>query len=161
MTETKTTKARAAKSASQTAANTDVFGLQNMEVPSVVRDFAEQSIEKAKDSYTKMKSAAEDATDIMEDSYETSRQGVMEINMKALDVVKTSTDAAFSFYRDLLAVKSVAEAVELQSAFAHQQFDTSIAQAKEMQDLVTKVATEATQPAKDAIQKSVTDLQAA
>ena len=158
MADTKNTKSRSTKSDSQTAA-ADVFGLQSMEVPTAVRDFAEQSIEKAKDSYAKMKTAAEDATDILEDSYESSRQGVLEINMKALDAAKTSTDSAFAFYKDMLSVKSVAQAIELQSAFAHKQFDTAIAQTKEMQELVTKIATEATQPAKNAFEKSVKGLQ--
>lgn len=161
MAETKTTKPRAAKTATQTNPALDAFTMQNMEVPTVVREFAEQSMEKAKDGYSKMKNAAEDATDILEDSYESSRQGVLEINMKALDVAKVSTDSAFTFFKDMLAVKSVAEAVELQTAFVRRQFDTTVAQSKEMQELVTKITTDASQPAKDAFEKTVKDLKAA
>jgi len=161
MAETKTAKPRATKSTTQTGAPMDVFSMQSVEVPEAVREFAEQSIEKAKDSYAKMKTAAEEATDIMEDSYETSRQGVLEINMKSLDAAKTSTDAAFAFFKDMLAVKTVAEAIELQSAFAHTQFDAVMSQSKDMQELFTKIATEAVQPAKDAMEKSFKDLRAA
>jgi len=161
MAETKTAKSRASKAAPQTAQTIDAFALQNVEVPVAVREFAEQSIEKAKDNYAKIKTAAEDATDILEDSYESSRQGMLEINMKALDAAKTSTDAAFTFCKDMLSVKSVAEAVELQSNFARKQFESTIAQSKDMQELVTKIATDATQPAKDAFQKTFKDLHAA
>lgn len=161
MAETKTAKPRATKAASQSAQTMDAFAIQNVEVPVAVREFAEQSIEKAKDSYAKIKTAAEDATDILEDSYESSRQGMLEINMKALDAAKTSTDAAFTFYKDMLSVKSVAEAVELQSNFARKQFESTVAQTKDMQELVSKIATDATQPAKDAFQKTVKDLHAA
>ncbi|MEM8812064.1 MAG: phasin [Pseudomonadota bacterium] len=162
MAETKTARTRAAKPAAASAAiPEEMFQVPNMEVPTVVREFAEKSIETAKENYARMKSAAEDATDMLEDSYESSRQGMLEIHMKAIDAAKTSTDAAFAFVKDMMAVKSMAEAVELQTAFAHQQFDSVVAQSKEMQELVSKVATDAAQPAKDAFQKSMKDLKAA
>ena len=136
MAETKTAKPRTAKPEAQPTTAADMFAVPNLEVPTAVREFAEQSIEQAKGNYAKIKTAAEEATDILEDSYESSRQGVLEINMKALDAAKTSTDAAFSFVRDMFAVSSVAEVVELQTAFAQKQFSAVIAQTQEIQDMV-------------------------
>ncbi len=160
MAETKTTKARAPKAAA-VQNPMDAFAVPAFEVPTGVREFAEKSIEKAKENYAVMKTAAEEATDMLEDSYETSRQGVLEINMKALDAAKVSTDATFAYAKDMMAVKTLAEAVELQTAFVHQQFDSLVAQAKEMQELVSKVATDSSQPAKDVFQKSIKDLKVA
>ncbi len=58
-------------------------------------------------------------------------------------------------------MKTFAEVIELQSAFARQQFELATAQAKEMQDLVQKLATESSQPVKDAFTKFVKDIKAA
>lgn len=154
MAETKSTTAKTRTTAKAEATMADMMAIPSMEVPTAVRELAEKSIEQAKDSYAKFKSAAEEATDLMEDSFESSRQGVLEINMKALDAAKTSSDATFAFLKDMLAVKSFAEAIELQTSFAHKQFDTALAQSKELQDLVAKVATDATKPAKDVFSKS-------
>ena len=180
MTETKAAPKRTSKAAASKAApKADAFAfpsmpnmptmptmanmpnMANMEVPTAVREIAEKSIAQAKEGYARMKTAAEEATDMLEDSYESSRQGALEINMKALDAAKDTTDATFAFVKDMMAVKSFSEAIEVQTAFARKQFDTSMAQAKEMQELVSKVATEASQPAKDAMTKSFKGIQTA
>ncbi len=135
--------------------------MPNVEVPAAVREMAEKSVAQAKDAYEKMKSAAEEATDVLEDTYETTRKGVVTLNMKAIDTVKANSDATFAFARDLLAVKSLSEAIELQTAFTRKAFEAMTAQAKEFQELATKLATESSAPMKDAFQKAGKDFQKA
>lgn len=135
--------------------------MPNMEVPVLFREATEKSIEQAREAYAKVKTAAEDATDLMEDTFETSRQGAVEFNHKAVDAAKANTDAAFSFVKDLMAVKTVAEAIELQSTYARQQFDALTAQAKDMQEFATKLSTDVTAPVKDAFEKSFKEVKAA
>jgi phasin family protein len=72
-----------------------------------------------------------------------------------MDAAKANIDAGFAFMKDFMAVKSVSEAVELQTAFARERFDASSAQAKDMQAKVTKMTEEATKPVKDAMAKSM------
>jgi phasin len=175
MTETKTPK-KAAKAAATPAAETafavpsfelptfelpKVEAFEKLEVPAVVRDMAEKSVAQAKVNFEKAKGAFEDATDVIEDTYEVSRSAAIELNLKALDALKTNSDALFGFYKDFLAVKTVSEAVELQTAFARKSFDTLAAQAKDMQALVEKVANEATKPVKDAVAKVMAEAKAA
>lgn len=136
----------------------EAFAMPNMEVPAVFREATEKGIENAREAYAKVKTAAEDATDLMEDTFETSRQGVVEFNHKAVDAAKVNADAAFTFLKDIMSVKSVAEAIELQSTFARQQFDALSAQTKEMQDLATKLGTDVSAPVKEAVEKSMKDL---
>ena len=158
-------KARATKSAKSTVKNPfvdfEAFSMPNMEVPVLFREATEKSIEQAREAYAKVKTAAEDATDLMEDTFETSRQGAVEFNHKAVDAAKANTDAAFSFVKDLMAVKTVAEAIELQSTYARQQFDALTAQAKDMQEFATKLSTDVTAPVKDAFEKSFKEVKAA
>ncbi|WP_417685640.1 phasin [Roseibium sp.] len=158
-------KARATKSTKSAAASPfadfEAFSMPNMEVPAMFREATEKSIDSAREAYAKVKTAAEDATDLIEDTFETSRQGAVEFNHKAVDAAKINTDATFSFIKDLMAVKTLAEAIELQSTFARQQFDTFSAQAKDMQEFATKLSTDVTAPVKDAFEKSFKEFKAA
>ncbi|WP_305988054.1 phasin [Roseibium sp. MMSF_3544] len=165
MTETTTTakaapKARTAKAKAAPAAaavtfpDFEAFALPKMEIPAAFREVTEQGIENAREAYAKVKNAAEDATDLMEDTFETSRQGVVEFNHKAVDAAKTNADATFNFIKDIMSAKSLAEAIELQSTFARAQFDALSAQTKEMQELATKLGTDVSAPVKEAVEKS-------
>lgn len=170
MTEANTTakaapKARTTKSAKAAPVaglpDFEAFAMPKMEVPAAFREASEKSIEQARGAYATAKTAAEDATDLMEDTFETSRQGVVEFNHKAVDAAKTNTNAAFSFMKNLMAAKSVAEAIELQSTFARQQFDTLSTQSKDMQEFATKLGSDVTAPVKEAMEKSLNSIKAA
>ncbi|WP_333825345.1 phasin [Pinisolibacter sp.] len=134
--------------------NVDFSAATQAEIPAVFRDFAEKAMTQAKESFAKLKEAAEEATDAIEDTYETARAGLVELNEKSIDAVKANSDAAYGFAKSMLAVKTFAEAIELQSAFMRQQFEAISAQAKELQEVAGKVATDAAKPAKDAIAKT-------
>ncbi|GAA0779181.1 phasin [Roseibium denhamense] len=155
---TRATRAKAAPAAPAAFPDFEAFAMPKMEVPAMFRETTEKGIENAREAYSKMKTAAEDATDLMEDTFETSRQGVVEFNHKAVDAAKTNADAAFTFMKDIMSVKTLAEAIELQSTFARQQFDTLSAQSKEMHELATKLGTDVSAPVKEAMEKSFKDL---
>lgn len=162
-TASKTARAKSTKSAAAKTAlpNFEAFAMPNVEIPGAAREFAEKSIEQARDAYAKVKTAAEEATDLLEDTFQTTRQGTIDFNAKALDAAKANTDATFQLFKDLMGAKSVAEAIELQSSFARTQFETFTAQAKDMQEFSTKFATELSAPVKDAVEKSVKSFKAA
>ena len=161
MTEAEKTVSRTVRKVAPKSDVNDVFGLSNVEMPEMFRDVAEKSVKQAKDTYEKIRSAAEEATDVLEDQFESTRTGFVALNAKALDAAKASSDATFKFAKDVLAVKTFAEVIELQTAYARQQYDLVTAQAKEIQELVQKVSTEAAAPAKDAFTKFLKDVKAA
>lgn len=140
---------------------TELFPINTAEMPEAFRDMAEKSVAQARDGYAKMKAAAEDATDVLEEGIETARANTMDLSTDALDAAKANIDAGFAFMKDFMAVKSVSEAVELQSAFARDRFDASTAQAKDMQAKVTKMTEEAAKPVKDAVAKNMEAFKAA
>jgi phasin len=139
----------------------EAFQIASFDVPEVFRDVAEKTAKQAKEGYEKMRAAAEEATDLLEDQFETARTGFVEMNGKMIEAAKANADATFRFAKDVLAVKSFAEVIELQTAFARSQFELATAQAKEIQELVTKYSTETTQPMKDAWGKVFKDVRAA
>lgn len=130
-------------------------GLADAEVPAALREFAEKAVAQAKANYEKMKVVAEEATDAIEDTYETARAGVIEYGSKTIDAAKAQSDATLGHAKDMLGVKTFAEAIELQSSFLRQQYEALSAQAKELQEMATKLAGDAAKPAKEAFEKSL------
>jgi phasin len=131
------------------------FELPKVEVPEMVRDFAEKSVQQAKDAYSRIKSAAEEATDVLEDTYTTASKGATEFNLKALEALRVNVNASFDYTRELLGSKSLADAVELSASHIRKQFESLSAQAKTLSALAQKVATETAGPIKAGVSKTL------
>ena len=159
-----TPKARAAKTAEKaTEAATKsakeaidaAFAYPNLEVPEAFRSFAEEGMKQTREAYARAKNAAEEATDLLEDSIETNRKSVREAQFKALDMAKANTDATFELMRQLLTATSVSDAIQLQTAFARERFEAFVDYSKDMQDVMSKAGAEAGKPAKAVFEKSL------
>ena len=124
------------------------FDMPNMEVPAAFREIAEKGVAQAKESYEKMKTAAEEATEMLEGTYATASKGCSDYGLKLIETAKANSNAAFDLFGELLTAKSYAEVVELYTAYVRAQFDTVSAQAKELADHAQKVATETVEPIK-------------
>lgn len=131
------------------------FDPTKIEMPEMFRELAEKSVEQAKDSYARLRTAAEQATDMVEDTYLTATRGATEFNAKALEALRANVNASFDYARELLAAKSLSEAVELSATHMREQFDALSAQAKEFSALAQKVATETAEPIKSSVTKSL------
>jgi phasin len=125
-----------------------------VEAPAAFRDMAEKSLSQAKDSYEKMKSAAEEATGVLEDTYATASKGAADYALKMIEVARENSNSAFDFAVQLLGAKTFSEFVELSSTHARKQFETMSEQTKELASLAQKVATEAAEPLKEGITKA-------
>src|SRR5215831_528878 len=62
------------------------FEMPKFEVPSAFREFAEKGVAQAKENYEKVKSAAEQATDVLEDTYSTASKGCASYGLKLIEV---------------------------------------------------------------------------
>jgi phasin len=130
------------------------FEVPKMEIPAAFREFAEKSVSQAKENYEKMKSAAEEATDLLEGTYATASRGAADYGLKVLEAARANTNAAFDFASEFITVRSLSEAVELSTAHARKQFDALSTQAKELAALAQKVTTETTEPVKERFSKA-------
>lgn len=124
------------------------FEMPKMEIPAAFREIAEKSVSQAKDTWEKMKTATEEATDVLETSYATASKGSADYGMKVIELARANTNAAFDFATQLFGAKSVSEVVELSSSHVRSSFETATAQAKELTALAQKVTTEAVEPIK-------------
>ncbi len=155
----KTAKAAAADAASKAAK--DPFSYPTFEVPEMFRSFTEQGVNQTREAYARMKTAAEEATDVLEDSLETTRESIREVQFKMLDAAKANADATFDLFRKLMTATSVADAVQLQTAFARERFEAFVDCSKDVQATVTKAGTEVSKPAKAAFEKAFSAAKAA
>jgi len=118
------------------------------------REFAEKGLVQSKDAYDKLKVAAEDATKTIEQTLESAQAGSVELSLKAIDAVRTNADASLAHAEALLGVKSVAELVELQTAFMRSQAEAAVDQAKDLQEAARKVAEDVSKHGKAAYEKA-------
>jgi len=130
------------------------FEMPKVEMPAAFREFAERGVAQAKDTYEKMKAAAEEATDVLETTYSTATKGASDYGLKVIELARANTNAAFDFAGEIMAAKTLSEVVELTSAHARKQFETLTAQSKELSALAQKVATESAEPIKSGINKA-------
>jgi len=130
------------------------FDIPKVEMPAAFREFAERGVAQAKDTYEKMKAAAEEATDVLETTYSTATKGASDYGLKVIEVARVNTNAAFDFAGQVMAAKTLSEVVELTSAHARKQFEALTQQSKELNALAQKVATETAEPIKSGMNKA-------
>ena len=127
------------------------FEIPNMEVPPAFREAAEKGIAQAKDNYDKMKSAAAQATDVLEETYATASKGCSGYGLKVIETARANSNAAFDLFGELLGAKSYSEVVEKTTAYMRSHFETVTAQAKELTEQAQKVAAETAEPIKASV----------
>src|ERR1700733_5329906 len=98
------------------------FEIPKVEMPAAFREFAERGVAQAKDTYEKMKAAAEEATDVLETTYSTASKGDSDYGLKVIETARLNANAAFDFAGELMTVKSLSEFLELSSVHARKQF---------------------------------------
>lgn len=125
------------------------FEMPKMEIPTAFREMAEKSIAQAKDQYEKMKASAEEATDLLENTFATASKGCSSCGVKMIENARANCDAAFDLMTELVTAKSFAEMVELSSSYARKQFETMAVQSRELAEHAQKVAAETAEPLKE------------
>jgi phasin len=123
------------------------------EVPESMRALAEKGVSQARDSYAKFKDAAESQNSTIEAVFTSASKGTSAYSAKLMEFMKANTTATLDFAQELLAVKSPSEVLELCTSHARKQFETLGAQAKELAEIVQKIATETAEPIKASASK--------
>jgi len=144
-----------AKSKAETAAETAFDSVTKLEVPAAMRDFAEKGAAQAKDAYAKFKVVADETSDMLEGAYSNASRGVSTLGLKALETARVNTNAAFDHAMSLFSVKTLSDAIELNTSFLRQQAESMTAQAREFGELAQRVASDASAPVKAQLEKTM------
>jgi len=112
----------------------------------VVRQASASSLEQSRAAFDRLKEAADEAAASLEAARKVGDEGVEALRLKALETIKTSTDAGFDFVRALAGCKTLTDAFALQNEHARKQVEAFNAQAKDYSSLVQKVAHDTMSP---------------
>ncbi len=124
-------------------------------VPEGVRALAEKSVAQTRQAYDRSADAFDASLTTFERSFDAASQGAAAFNRKIVDIARRNVDASFDLFTSLASAKSLAEIVELQSAFWRKQFGVLTAQAAEVRALSTKVTADAAEPIKSQMARGV------
>jgi phasin len=125
------------------------------------RAFAERGVAQSNEAYERMKSGAEWAQKTAASSAETMRAATSELSLKAIATMRANAEAGFNHLEALAHAKSFSEVIELQTSFLRAQFDTVVAQAKDIQAAATKAAEDVSRPVAQVFETAARELKAA
>jgi phasin len=122
--------------------------------PEAVHAAVEKTVVEDRTKFVQVKTAAEEATAAVEASFGAARDGVIALNVKALEAIKDEADANLDMLASLARAKSISQVIALQTEFARQRFEYSAAHARKLAELLRKVADETAAPIKAHVAKT-------
>ena len=120
----------------------------NFEVPTQMRQFAEQSLEQARKAVDGFMTAAQKAVTTAEAQASAAQSGAQDIGHKAMSFAEQNVANSFDFAQKLVRAKDMQEIMALQQEFLQSQMKAMSEQAKDLGSAAGKNATEAMKPIK-------------
>jgi phasin len=137
----------ARKTYRQTTAKLGQLGLDTA-IPESVRSMVESSVDQTREAYDRSTDAFDASVATFERSFDAAGQGAVAFNRKIIDIARRNMRSSFDLAKSLAGAKSLADIVELQTAFWRRQFEVLTTQAGEVRALSTKVTADAAEPIK-------------
>lgn len=131
---------------------------RDTQVPEAMRALAEKNIAQTRELYERSKDALESVLESWERTFDAAGQGVAALNRKVIDFTQRNINSGFDLAKSVAGAKSLAEAMELQTAYWRKQLDALAAQAEEVRTLSTKVTADAAEPIKAQVTRSMDEL---
>jgi len=113
---------------------------QTFEIPTEMRDFAEKSVDQARNAVGTIMSNALKTAEQVQSSGQTFQSTLQAAVAKGFDHAQTNANATFDFAQKLVRSKDLREAFELQTEFFRSQFAALQAQAKDFGSLAQNAA---------------------
>ena len=104
----------------------------NFEIPPQMREFAEKSVEQAKQAFDSFISAAQHAVKTAENQAATTRSGAKEVGELAMRYAERNIHSSFEFAQKLLRANDAKEVMALHGEYVSGQIATLTEQAKEL-----------------------------
>jgi phasin len=120
----------------------------NFDVPTQLRQFAEQSLEQARKAVDGFMDAAQKAVTTAESQATVAQSGAKDIGQKAMTFAEQNVANSFDFAQKLVRAKDMQEIMALQQEFLQSQMRAMSEQAKDLGSAASRTATDALQPKK-------------
>ncbi|MEM0899550.1 MAG: TIGR01841 family phasin [Pseudomonadota bacterium] len=132
------------------------LGMQTAEeMMDTIKSAAEKSVNSAKQSYKTAIEAAEDFQETMSQNVTMASNESTKLSLAAIEKMRQNADDAYEHMQKMSAVKSLSEAMELQSAYLRQQAERAVENAKEFQAAAQEASAKIKQPAQDMMDKVI------
>jgi phasin len=118
----------------------------NFEVPTQMRQFAEQSLEQARKAVDGFMTAAQKTATTLETQASTAQSGAKDVGQKAMSFAEQNIANSFEFAQKLVRAKDIQEVMALQQAFLQAQMKAMSEQAKDLGTTAAKAAMEQAKP---------------
>jgi len=104
----------------------------NFDVPTQMRQFAEQSVEQAKKAVDGFLTAAQKTAATLETQANTAQAGAKDVREKVMGFAEENINNSFDFAQKLVRAKDIQEVMRLQQEFLAQQMQAMQSQAKDL-----------------------------
>ena len=128
------------------------------QVAEKVVNLAGQSLDKAQETANKATEVAHGNVQMFDAAAGAMRTGMVELQLKTIEIAQANTDAAFSFMRDLLAVRDPQAFAKTNAEFVSRQSAEVARQVRELNETAAKCARETVKPAQDGLSRSFAEL---
>jgi phasin len=118
----------------------------NFDVPTQMRQFAEQSVEQARKAVDGFLTAAQKTAVTMENQASTAQSGAKDMRDKVMTLAEQNINNSFEFAQKLVRAKDIQEVMALQQEFLKQQMQAMQSQAKDIGAAATKAAMDSAKP---------------
>jgi phasin len=116
----------------------------NFDVPTQMRQFAEQSVEQAKKAVDGFLTAAHKTATTLESQASTAQSGAKDVSQKVMSFAEQNINNSFEFAQKLVRAKDIQEVMALQQEFLKAQMQAMQSQAKDLGTAATKAAMDGT-----------------
>lgn len=118
----------------------------NFDVPTQMRQFAEQSVEQARKAVDGFMTAAQKAVTTADAQAATAQSGAKDMSQKAMTFAEQNIANSFEFAQKLVRAKDVQEVMAIQQEYLKSQMQAMQTQAKEFGTAATKAAMDGAKP---------------
>ena len=121
-------------------------GMPNFEIPTQMRQFAEQSVEQAKKAVDGFLTAAHKTVSMVEGQAQAAQSGARSMTDKAMGFAEQNIANSFDFAQKLVRAKDPQEVMQLQAEFVKGQIQRLTEQARELGETAGKAGANAVRP---------------
>jgi phasin len=118
----------------------------NFDVPTQMRQFAEQSVEQARKAVDGFMTAAQKAVDTAEVQTASAQANAKGVGQKAISFAEQNIANSFEFAQKLVRAKDIQEVMALQQEYLQTQMKAMSEQAKDLGSAATKAAMDSAKP---------------
>lgn len=119
---------------------------KNFEVPTQMRQLAEQSVEQARKAVDGFMTAAQKAVTTAESQAAAAQTNVKDVGSKAMSFAEQNIANSFDFAQKLVRAKDIQEVMALQQEYLQSQMKAMSEQAKDLGSAASKAAMESAKP---------------